>query len=445
MSLTPVATGLTAPTAAAVAPSQPSELFVADQIGKIWTVDTSGTNAPRVFGDVSRLIGGPLGCSDPVNGSWGYDERGLLGIAFHPGYARNGLVYTYLATAPTGCGVYGWTPDDLPNHRNILIEWRVKNPTSPTAKIDPNSARTVLSFSNPYYDHNGGQLAFGPDGMLYIGTGDGGNEDGQNPLSYDENGQLRACTQMVCTKVGQSKGGNAQDLSKLNGKILRIDPVASGGGPYRIPRGNPFIGRAGARGEIWAYGLRNPFSFSFTSRGLVAGDVGQEDVEELDLIQRGANYGWPIKEGTFPFHNGDEVPYNPSLDAFESYLGNNGWVVGSENSPGTPSGLTDPLFEYDHSQGIAVIAGYDYTGTATPALNGTYVFGDYSNETYTSGRLFARFGDGTVGEIATTFGNTGGLVRGLGRDQRGEIYVLGNPDGSPSGNSGIVWKLTSAP
>jgi len=406
-------------------------------------VDTTGATAPELFGDVTRLVGGGLGCSDPVNGQWGYDEPGLLGIAFHPDYARNGLVYTYIAQASTGCDVYGWTPANLPNHQNLLVEWHVKNPVSPAAVIDPRSGRTVLSLANPYYDHNGGQLAFGPDGLLYIGVGDGGGEDGENPLYQNRSGQLQTCSTKDCLRLGQTVGGNAQDLSKLNGKILRINPARQrNGAPYGVPAGNPFVGVPRARPEIWAYGLRNPYSFSFTSRGLVAADVGQEDVEELDVITKGANYGWPLKEGTFPFHNGDEKPYDPALDAFESYLGNNGWVVATENSPGVPSRLKDPAVEYDHSQGIAVIAGYDYVGTSVPSLAGSYVFGDYSNESFTTGRLFLWRANGAVQELGTATGSTGGLVRGIAQDAAGEVYMLSNADGSPTGGTGVVLKLT---
>ena len=437
--LSKVTGGLVAPTAGAVAPGQPSQLFVADQVGRIYAVDVTKANStPRLFADVSSLVGGPLGCYD-----WNYDERGLIGLAFSPSYATNGLVYTYIATAPHGCDVYNWDPSLLPNHTDMLVEWHVKNPTKATAVVDPQSARVVLSFPNPFYDHNGGQLAFGPDGMLYIGVGDGGSEDGENPMVQSRHGP-QFCTSQYCFDNGQSLGGNSQDLSKLNGKILRIDPLGTNAGSYGIPADNPFVGVTGARPEIWAYGLRNPYSFSFTSAGLVAGDVGQNDVEELDLITPAANYGWPIKEGTFTFHNGDELAYDPNLDAFATFLGNEGWVTASDNSPGSPAGLTDPFFEYDHSQGISVIAGDDYTGAAVPQLAGRYVFADYAaNDFGAYGRLFERASNGSVAELGVSKGTLGIDIRGIARDSRGEIYLLGKPYGGVTGRQGVVLKITA--
>lgn len=445
MGLSKVTGGMVAPTAGAVAPGLPSRLFVADQVGKIYSVDVTKANSnPTLFGDVSSLIGGALGCYD-----WNYDERGLIGLAFSPHYATDGTVYTYLATAPGGCDAYNWTPSLVPNHTDMLVAWHVKNPTSVKATIDPASARTVLSFANPFYNHNGGQLAFGPDGYLYIGVGDGGSEDGGDPYvwQYGPDGWVPTqCSnvfpQAACAR-GQAPGGNAQDLSVLNGKILRIDPTGTNAGSYGIPADNPFVGVPGARPEIWAYGLRNPYSFSFTSAGLIAGDVGQNDVEELDLITQGRNYGWPLKEGTFTFHNGDDLPYDPSLDGNE-FLGNDGYVTAADNSPGTPAGLTDPVFEYDHSQGISIIGGYDYTGSAVPQLSHRYVFADYAaNDFGAYGRLFERDpATGAVGELSVTNGSLGIDVRGIARDAQGEIYLLGNPDGGVSGRNGVVLKLT---
>ena len=444
--LSKVSGGLVAPTAGAVAPGLPSEVFVADQVGRIYAVDVTKPNSnPVLFGDVSALIGGPLGCYD-----WNYDERGLIGLAFSPSYATDGIVYTYISTAPGGCDVYSWTPSLLPNHTDMLVAWHVKNPTSTKATIDPRSARSVLSFANPFYDHNGGQLAFGPDGYLYIGVGDGGSEDGENPFLWQlgpDGWVPTACTAVfpahACAQ-GQAPGGNAQDLSILNGKILRIDPTGTSAGSYGIPADNPFVGVSQARPEIWAYGLRNPYSFSFTSSGLVAGDVGQDDVEELDLITKGQNYGWPQKEGTFTFHNGDELAYDPHLDGGGTFLGNDGYVTTADNSPGVPAGLTDPIFEYDHSQGISVIAGYDYAGSAVPQLRHRYVFADYAaNDFGAYGRLFVRDpATGGVGELAVSKGALGIDVRGIVRDAQGEIYLLGNPDGGVSGRNGVVLKIT---
>ena len=249
----------------------------------------------------------------------------------------------------------------------MIAQWRVSNRKAEHLVVDPSSRRELLRIDKPQFNHNGGELAFGPDGKLYISLGDGGAADDQRP--------------------GHVPGGNAQSLAP--GNVLRVDPRGhnSANGQYGIPRGNPFVGRDGAD-EIWAYGFRNPYRFSFDSRTghLVVGEVGQNDIEEVDVVRPGRNYGWPIKEGSFLFDNGGDGA---------------GFVT--QRSPGIPAGLVDPVLEYDHTAPGGVRCG----GGAPPsACQGIAVFG------------FAQ-------------------------DRRGELYVLGNTTGVLSGTTGTVLRITA--
>lgn len=432
-----VASGLAAPLTGVAAPGDGSGLYVGDQVGLIYRVDLTKPEArPRVFADIRSEIGGPLGCYD-----WGYDERGLLGLAFSPHYKTDGKVYAFVATAPTGCDAIGWTPSLLPNHRNVVLEWRVDKPGSAKASIVSSSRRVVLAMDNPYYNHSGGGLQFGPDGLLYVGVGDGGASDGQNPEPYTSCDTLEpACTALLA--AGQSAGGNSQDPAKLSGKILRIDPAGNNGpgGGYGIPRDNPFVGTPGARPEIWALGLRNPFAFSFIGTSVVAADPGEHSFEELNFITRGgSNFGWPVKEGSWLF-----APDGPSSRDNDEWLGVDGEAV--SDSPGVPSTLVDPAFQYGRSDGIAIVGGYAYKGSRAQALKGSYVFGDYARDdvTYGPGRLFVRSASGAVGELQVVGGSVGINIMGFGRDARGDLYVMGNPGTGPGGTSGVVYRIETS-
>jgi glucose/arabinose dehydrogenase len=272
-----------------------------------------------------------------------------------------------------------------------------------------------MRIDKPQANHNGGALAFGPDRLLYISLGDGGAGDDQGP--------------------GHAPEGNAQSLAPGNvlGKILRIDPLGSNAanGAYGIPADNPFVGKAGAD-EIFAYGLRNPFRMSFDSAGtLWAGDVGQGAIEEVNHIVAGGNYGWRIKEGSFLF------------DANGSA---GGFVY--QASPGAPGGLIDPVAEYDHRDGAgqtvlrqAIIGGFVYGGTAIPQLRGQYVFADYIGNDGT-GKLMTLGVRNAVERLVAPKRNPLGIpVLGLAQDAAGEIYVLGNADGTTRGNTGVVLRL----
>ena len=304
LSLQRVVSGLAQPVGVVAAGDGSGRLYVLERAGRIRLVDPSSGLQAAPFLDIRSLVGS------------GYGEQGLLGLAFSPTYASDGRFYV------------DYTDDSSATGNTIVAEYRRIDATH----ADPTSARILLRIQQPYQNHNGGQLAFGPDGDLYVGLGDGGS--------------------------GGDPGDRAQNLGVLLGKILRIDVrsgASSGGLPYGIPSSDPFVGRAGARGEIWAYGLRNPWRFSFdrSTGDLLIGDVGQNLHEEVDLLPRGRggqNLGWRIMEGI--------SCYDPSSGC-------------------SRSGLTLPVATYDHGTGdCAVIGGFVYRGSSQPALAGIYLMGD---------------------------------------------------------------------
>jgi glucose/arabinose dehydrogenase len=429
-----VASGLTAPVKGVVAPGEPDRLYVVDQAGKLWAVDL--TDGEKVlFLDVSaRLV--PLGFLGPNT----FDERGFLGVAFHPDYAINGKLYTYTSEPNSGMPTFPTTmpPGTPPDHQNVVAEWTAVAPGNPALGVDPTSRRELIREDHPQFNHNGGDLAFGPDGMFYIAIGDGGEADDQG--------------------VGHVPGGNAQQLTNALGKIHRIDVNGSNSanGQYGIPADNPFVGVPGAVTEIFAFGFRNPFRFSIdmASGALYVGDVGQNDIEEVDLIVKGGNYGWNRKEGTlFFYENGDDDGFASTVD--------NGLV---------PPGVIDPIAQYDtHHEGHSVIAGFVYHGSRIPQLQGRFVFGDFSRifnfpgGPNNFGRLlylaqqhtaqdrllniqeFAGLREAldSLGLIVPTtdcFPNTLAVL-GMGQDASGELYVMGNVSGTPFGAGGVVLRI----
>lgn len=421
IALQTVASGLVSPVTGTVVPGDSKHLYVADQGGMIWAVDVRGSSPKTLVADLSGLLVSSLAKVIP---GLPYDERGLLGLAFDPGFEDNGLLYTFTSENPTPAPDFTTQPGVTPaGGQTVISQWRVLDREAEHLMVDPSSRRVLMRIDKPQFNHNGGELAFGPDGMLYISLGDGGAADDQGP--------------------GHVDGGNAQSLAPGNvlGKVLRIDPHGnnSANGQYGIPRSNPFVGRPGAD-EIWAYGFRNPYRFSFDARSgrLVAGDVGQNDIEEVDVVRPGRNYGWPVKEGSFLFDNG-------GVGA--------GFVT--ERSPDSPAGLVDPVLEYDHTapggvrcgfgapptacQGIAVVGGYVYRGDDVEALRGHYVFGDYSRAfAQPLGRLFVK-----KGSEVTSLPDPGIAVFGFAQDSRGELYVLGNMTGLLSGTTGTVLRITN--
>ncbi len=284
-------------------------------------------------------------------------ERGLLGLAFDPRFRENGLFYVNY-TQRRGLGL--WT---------VVSRFRALSPL----RTDRGSEEVILRVRQPFPNHNGGHLAFGPDGFLYIGLGDGG--------------------------AANDPFGHGQDTDTLLGALLRID-VSGGGAGYVVPPDNPFVGRKGYRPEIWAYGLRNPWRFSFDRANgrLYLADVGQDRVEEIDVIRRGGNYGWDIMEGDRCADGGDDCPRQ---------------------------GLEPPIFTYEHPAGFAITGGYVYRGRALPGLCGAYVYGDY-----VKGRVWALRYDGRrvtrQGLLLATRYN----ISSFGEDEAGELYLLAHRRGS---------------
>ena len=279
-------------------------------------------------------------------------EEGLLGIAFDPDYGSNGQFYLYYSAS-----------NPL---RNQLSRFYVR-PDDPN-RADPASEQVIIQFPKPFGNHNGGQILFGPDGYLYIGVGDGGS--GGDPM------------------------GNGQNTSRLLGKIHRIDVRTNGA--YQIPPDNPFAG--GARPEIWAYGMRNPWRFSFDPSGrLWVADVGQNLWEEVDIVHGGGNYGWNIMEGTLCF--------SPSRNC-------------------NMNGLDMPLTDYGHDQGCSVTGGYVYRGRSAPSLTGAYVYGDYC-----SGKIWALWEQGGAVARQILIADSGLSISSFAEDLAGELYVLNWSEG----------------
>ena len=365
-----IAKGLVSPLGMTVANDGSNRLFILEQAGKIKIIK-NGILLEKPFLDISKKL-------DHLNIA--YSEKGLLGMAFHPQYKTNGKFFIYYS-APNA--------DQNYDHLSIIAEYKV----SANADVaDEKSEHIIMTVNEPESNHNGGCLMFGPDGKLYIGLGDGGG-------AGDEHGKI----------------GNGQNLNTLLGKMLRID--VDKGTPYSIPPDNPFL-HGDVKPEIWAYGLRNPWRFSFdkSTGKLYCGDVGQNKYEEVDIIEKGKNYGWRIMEGYHCF--------NPQSDC-------------------DMSNLTFPISEYTHKEGNCVIGGYVYRGKTSPSMNGYYFFGDWT------GALFAlkqnekhdwvRY---SVLEKEATKNDIGAKINSFGEDEKGEIYIITQHLFGPHSPTGGVYKIT---
>jgi len=346
MRLALVAQGLSRPLFVTAPPGDDTRLLIVEQGGRI-RLCKDGVLASTPFLDLSALIGTASG------------ERGLLGMAFHPDYPNNGIFYVNYTDA-----------------QGSSVVARYCRYADDEDRGDPDTAAILLTIEQPFSNHNGGMLAFGPDGYLYIGSGDGGS--------------------------GNDPQNNGQSLDTLLGKILRID--VDNGDPYAIPADNPFAGQSGARDEIWAYGLRNPWRFSFDREtgDLWIADVGQNALEEINLQPAGSaggeNYGWRNREGDRcrPNESQCEVP-----------------------------GAVEPIHVYANVGSQSVTGGYVYRGAAVPELMGTYFFADF-----VSGRVYALTREN--GEVRVT-DETAGLSAGgvslsniasFGEDNSGELYIV---------------------
>ena len=472
ISLELIAEGLTAPLKGVVAPGLPNILFVIDQPGQIWAIDLT---APRpvecpgpdcvLFHDVgvtglNRLV--TLGCVPDATASFGgsFDERGLLGLAFHPDYAFNGRFYTYTSEPNAGPPTF---PTTLPggagtgDHQNVIAEWQAANAGDPSQGVNASSRRELMRVDWPQFNHDGGDLAFGPDGKLYMSMGDGGgadDRDGQDFIVCGSSPSINAAM------VGHGLDGNGQKLTNPLGKILRIDVDGnnSANGQYGIPSDNPFVGASGGVvEEIFAFGMRNPYRFSFDRKegDLLVGNVGQNDIEEVELVASGANHGWPIMEGTLFFaHNGNDVGFATPDDP--------GTAV---DPPALAPDLVDPIAQYDtHHEGHSVIGGFVYRGSELEQLKDRYIFGDFSiifrfpigPQDY--GRLFHIPAGNTadddddndnglrrITEFQIVPGNRLSMaLLGWGEDASWELYPMGNISGLPFFDEGVVLKIVPA-
>lgn len=318
--------------------------FIVEQSGLIYVIEKDGQKA-KIFLDI-RDITRPWKKAN---------EEGLLGLAFHPRFSETGEFFV--------C----YSPVNAPQSERIS---RFHVSAKDSRKADKNSEETVLQFDQPFPNHNGGSIAFGPDGFLYVGLGDGGSRN--DPFD------------------------NAQNLGVLLGKILRIDIDRRGAETaYGIPLDNPFMNMDGVRPEIWAFGFRNPWQLTFDSQTgtLWMADVGQDLQEEINLVEKGGNYGWRRREGSYPFGN-------------------------------IPADLTtiDPLWEYDHQVGKSITGGLVVRGSTIPELEGRYLYGDF-----VSGRLWAlgvqdSYDPSTISNQLIPW--NGLPIFGFGHDQDGAVYVL---------------------
>lgn len=345
-----VATGLEQPTDVQFVPGGGTRALVAEQNGHVRLMDFG----PALKGGApAEAQSSPLALDLTVRAQ---GEMGLLGFAFHPHYRERGMIYAYYAP---------WVHDTLVSR---IAEFSL--PFAELGKSVGSEKRVLLEFPQQFVMHQGGQVAFGPDERLYVGIGDG--------------------------STANDPAGRSQDLGSIHGKLLRLDVD----GPSLIPADNPFTQRAGARGEIWAYGLRNPWRFSFDAKGrAIVGDVGQEGREEVDMVTSGANLGWNPRQGR---------------------------LCSNPEKPCPLDGFTEPVHDYDRSVGSCVVGGYQATGTRVPALTGKYVFADFVR-----GRIWAmplpeespKVGVESPPVEPELLGEWPKLFSTFARDSAGDIYV----------------------
>jgi glucose/arabinose dehydrogenase len=348
LSVEPVQSGFERPVYLTQPDDGTDRSFVVEQSGRIRVI-ANGRLLESPFLDITSLVLSTGG------------EQGLLSMAFHPSYKSNGIFFVDYTRQPDGA--------------TVVARYRVSGDPN---VADPNSASTILTIAQPQANHNGGLVQFGPDGYLYIGAGDGGGQGDQHGAT-----------------------GNGQNLDVLLGKLLRIDVSRE---PYAIPSSNPFANKPGARPEIWAWGLRNPWRFSFdrATGDLYIADVGQDTYEEVDFqpasSSGGENYGWRLMEGKH---------------CFESRLAC------------LRPGLTLPILEYSHQSGCSITGGYVYRGSKYPWLSGLYFFADYCTGITWSAERSASGAWEMTQRMKVDL-----QVSSFGQDRAGELYLLGHNDGT---------------
>jgi glucose/arabinose dehydrogenase/plastocyanin len=409
-----IASGFNSPVQMAIPNDGTWRTFIIDQVGLIRVMDVNGTLLDEPFLDVTDRM---------VSLSSSFDERGLLSMAFHPDFVNNGRFFVFYNVP-----LKAEDPPDFDSR--VRISEFIVSSENPN-KADPESEVILLEIIKPQFNHNGGQLAFGPDGFLYISIGDGGNANDVGPGHTPEL-------------------GNGQDTSTLLGKLLRYD--AETPGELNVPPSNPFIADTSILDPIYAYGLRNPWRFSFDMGGeqrLFCADAGQDLYEEVDIILAGGNYGWNIKEG---FHCFDlDNPTNPPAQCPE---------IGSDGKP-----LIDPIIEYSHLDEsgktvyTSVIGGYVNRSSKIQALEGRYIFGDFSSNFNTpDGTIFVaeedKNGEWQIYEASIKFTGTdidnqnnsrlNRFILGFGQDINGDVYVFTKTNLGPTGSTGQMFKIVSS-
>jgi glucose/arabinose dehydrogenase len=398
--LKPVAAGLVAPVTGVPSPDGTGRLFVVDQTGRI-LIFQNGAMRSAPFLDLSGVI-------SPLNA--GYDEKGLLGVAFHPQYAQNGRFFVRYSKQRVGTVGEPCFGTSRGCHEEILAEYHVSGADPNIA--DPGSEMILFRVNKPQFNHNAGDVTFGTDGFLYFTLGDGGGANDGLADSPPSHGPI----------------GNGQNITVPLGKMLRID--VDHRAPYTIPATNPFAA-GGGLAEIWAWGFRNPYRFSFDSRPggdnrMWLPDVGQDLTEEVNIGQIGLNYGWVIMEGPHCFD-----PFHPTVPPATCNM----------------TGLTLPIASYNHNDGIAVVGGFVYRGSGFPALTGKYVFGDFSlSFASPTGRLFyidpaVSMSDIREFVIGSPPRALGLFLKGFAQDAAGEIYALAGGNLGPTGTSAMMLKI----
>ena len=342
-------------------PDQPERLYVVEQPGRILILDRTRPDMkdPEVFLDIRPEV------------RMKNNEEGLLAMTFSPDVAEDDDFYLYYSASSP--------------RRSVLSRFSIDE----EGRADADSEKVLLEIKQPWGNHNGGDVAFGPDGMLYLSIGDGGAAN--DPMNHGQN------------------------LETLLGTVIRIDPSRTDGDqPYAVPADNPFVGREDARPEIWAYGLRNIWRMSFDPETgkLWGGDVGQNKYEEVDVIESGGNYGWRIREGLHPFRSDESAPEGVKL--------------------------IDPIVEYPRGDGISITGGHVYRGKARPPAVGTYLYGDYR-----SGRIWGiREEDGKLSKGPVQVARMrNSLISSFGVDADGEIWIC-TFEGDEIPGHGAIWRFT---
>jgi glucose/arabinose dehydrogenase len=418
VNLEEVASGLNAPLAM-VQPPGDDRKFIIEQTGVIKILTADGQLLSQPFLDIRQRLHSQLAL---------FDERGLLGLAFHPDYANNGKFYVAYSTNLNGRGDPGkqlwWS------HTNVVAEYTVSEDDPDTANAL--SERIITAIDWPQFNHNGHWIGFGPDGMLYISTGDGGYANdwgiGHNVLD-----------------------GNGQDLLELHGKILRIDVNKSeNGNNYAIPPDNPFVGQeATTLPEIWAYGMRNPWRCSFDMGGsneLFCGDVQQNSFEEVDIIAEGGNHGWRRMEATHCFDYAHPNEHPETCDT-------EGLVMPIIEYPNCTAIGARPKGQREHTgaecEGISVTGGYVYRGGHAD-WDGKYIFGDFGRNFFTmNGQIFVatKGADGKWTKETANVANMDGnvpYILAFAQDSDGEVYALTSVTLGPAGALDKIYKIVPA-